>query len=152
MKKSILIIALFLINLTSFAQNANDYMELTRDVIQTEKKAAIADAMQLTDSESTLFWPLYNEYNTKMTDINTKLINIIKDYANNYGKMTDEKAKQLWEESTKIKKESFKLEKKYFKKFNKILPATKAVRYFQAENKIKTLINARLALDIPLFE
>jgi hypothetical protein len=45
-----------------------------------------------------------------------------------------------------------KLEKSYFKKFLKILPGTKAVRYLQAENKIKNLVDAQLSLQIPLFE
>jgi hypothetical protein len=152
MKKSILFIALFLTTAITFAQSANDYMELARDVIKTEKKAAIAEAMQLTDTESVPFWKLYNEYNNELADVNTKMINVIKDYANNYGKMTDDKAKQIWAENMKIKVEAAKLEKKYFKKFLKVIPPTKTVRYFQAENKIKALINAKLALEIPLFE
>ena len=152
MKKSIVIIALLFTGYISFAQSANDYLELSRDVIKTEKKAAIADVMQLSDAESAPFWALYNEYDAKMRDVNTQLINLIKDYANNYTSMTDDKANELFLKSLKIKDASNKLEKKYYKKFLKILPATKVVRYFQAENKIKTLINAKLALEIPLFE
>ena len=152
MKKLIIGIAFVFISTGLFAQNAHDYMEVTRDVIKTEKKAAIADAMQLTDQESTVFWPLYNEYNNKIYDVNTKLFNVIKDYSNNYEKMTDDKAISIWNEAMKIDTELLKLQKSYFKKFTKILPGTKAVRYFQAENKIKSLVDARLALEIPLFE
>lgn len=152
MKKSILFITLFIITATTYAQSANDYLELSRDVIKTEKKAAIAEVMQLTDAESVPFWELYNEYDSQMRQINTEFINLIKDYANNYTSMTNDKANDLFLKSLKIKQASIKLEKKYYKKFLKILPATKAVRYFQAENKIKTLINAKLALEIPLFE
>jgi vacuolar-type H+-ATPase catalytic subunit A/Vma1 len=152
MKKLIIGITLVFVTTGIFAQNANDYKEVTRDVIKTEKKAAIAEAMQLTDQESTVFWPLYNEYNEKMYVENSKLINTIKDYANNYDKMTDEKAEELWTEAMKIDSDLLKLKKSYFKKFVKIMPATKAVRYFQAENKIKSLVDAKLALEIPLFE
>ncbi len=152
MKKLIIGITLVFVTTGIFAQNANDYKEVTRDVIKTEKKAAIAEAMQLTDQESTVFWPLYNEYNEKMYVENSKLINTIKDYANNYDKMTDEKAEELWTEAMKIDSDLLKLKKSYFKKFVKIMSATKAVRYFQAENKIKSLVDAKLALEIPLFE
>jgi len=152
MKKLIIGIVFVLITTGLFAQNTNDYMEVTRDVIKTEKKAAIAEAMQLTDQESSVFWPLYNEYNNKMYTVNTKLYNTIKDYADNFDKMTDEKATSLWTEVMKIDTELLKLKKSYFKKFVKIMPSTKAVRYFQAENKIKSLVDARLALEIPLFE
>jgi len=48
--------------------------------------------------------------------------------------------------------EVLKLKKTYYTKFKKILTAGKAARFFQAENKIETLINAELAFDIPLIE
>jgi len=152
MKK--LFIGLFLVffGTNLFAQGANDYLEVSRDVIKTEKKAAIAGAMQLTDTESQVFWPLYNEYNEKMYVINTELFNAIKDFAKHYETMTDEKALELWANAEKVESELFKLKKTYFKKFLKIMPPTKTVRYFQAENKIKTLIDAELAQEIPLFE
>ncbi len=152
MKKLIIGIAFVFIATGLFAQNTSDYTEVTRDVMKTEKKAAMAEAMQLTEQESTVFWPLYNEYNSEMYTVNTRLINTIKDYANNYDKMTDEKAESIWKEVMKIDTDLLKLKKSYFKKFVKILPATKAVRYFQAENKIKSLVDVKLAMEIPLFE
>lgn len=152
MKKIIFGILFVFVSTGLFAQTQSDYIEITREVMKTEKKAAIAEAMQLSDTESTVFWPLYNEYNEKMYAINTKLVNVINDYAKNYQSMSDEKAKDLWTNAMKIETELLKLEKTYFKKFLKILPATKAVRYLQAENKIKSLVDAELALEIPLFE
>jgi hypothetical protein len=38
-----------------FAQTIDDYIEITRDVLNTEKKAAVAEAMQLSDLESAPF-------------------------------------------------------------------------------------------------
>jgi hypothetical protein len=127
-------------------------MEVQRGVLKTEKKAVVADAMSFTEEESTVFWPLYNEYNDKMYTLNTKGYNLIKDYAKNFESMTDEKAVELWNENMKVKAELAKLEKTYFKKFQKIIPAKKAARYFQLESKIRTLVNAELALEIPLLE
>ncbi len=152
MKKLIIGIVFVFAGAGLFAQNANDYLEVTRGVLKKEKKAAIAEVMQLTEEESTTFWPLYNEYNDKMYSINTRLYNVIKDYSDNYVSMTDEKAKELWTEVIKIDQDLLKLHKSYFKKFDKILSTIKAVRYFQAENKIKTMVDAELAMQIPLFE
>lgn len=152
MKKLILGIVFVFAGTALFAQSANDYLEVTRGVLKTEKKAAIAEVMQLTEEESTTFWPLYNEYNDKMYIINTRLFNAIKEYSENYLKMTDEKAKELWTEAIKVEMDLLKLEKTYFKKFIKILPGTKAVRYLQAENKIKVMVDAELAHNVPFFE
>jgi hypothetical protein len=151
--KKVLIIIVFLLTVTgTFAQNDRDYLEVTREVLKTEKKAAIAEAMALTEAESPAFWSLYNEYNEKMYIINTKLFDIIKDYSDNYESMTNEKSVELWTNAVNVEMDLLKLEKTYFKKFLKILPGTKAVRYLQAENKIKTLVDAQLSLQIPLFE
>ena len=127
MKKLIIGIVFVFAGAGLFAQNANDYLEVTRGVLKKEKKAAIAEVMQLTEEESTTFWPLYNEYNDKMYSINTRLFNAIMDYSDNYVNMTDEKAKELWTE-------------------------VRTVRYFQAENKLKAMVDAELAIEIPLFE
>jgi len=152
MKKLLFGIALFFSSLVTFAQNSNDYLEVQRDVLKTEKKALIAEAMELTEAESPAFWSLYNEYNEKMFIINTKLFNVIKDYSEHYEKMSNEKAVELWTNAMSIETELLKLEKTYFKKFLKILPGTKAVRYLQAENKVKNLIDAQLSLQVPLFQ
>ena len=152
MKKVIIGIVFLFAGTALFAQTANDYLEVTRGVLKTEKKAAIAEVMQLTEEESTTFWPLYNEYNDKMYTINTRLFNVIKDYSEHYLDMTDEKAKELWTEAMKIEMDLLKLEKTYFNKFLKILPAIKVVRYLQAENKIKVMVDAELAAEVPFFE
>jgi hypothetical protein len=40
----------------------------------------------------------------------------------------------------------------YLPKFQKAVPAIKAVRYFQIENKIQAIVNYQLADSIPLVE
>ena len=152
MKKTLTIIIFLLTVTVTFAQNDRDYLEVTREVLKTEKKAVIAEAMTLTEAESPAFWSLYNEYNAKMYVINTRLFDLIKDYSDNYENMTDEKSTELWTNALNVEMDLLKLEKTYFKKFLKILPGTKAVRYLQAENKIKTLVDAQLSSQIPLFE
>lgn len=152
MKKLLSILSIVLASAAIYAQAENDYLELARDVLKTEKKAAIAELMQLTEAESTPFWELYNEYQGKLYVVANKRIAIIRDYAEHFETMTDEKADELWLKSLAYAQEVLKLEKQYYNKFKKILPAGKAARFFQAENKIETMIDAQLALEIPLIE
>ncbi len=153
MNKLLIAIAVLFLGTTLSAQTLDDYMEVQRGVLKTEKKAVVANAMQFTDAESTVFWPLYNEYNDKMYISNTKLYNLIKEYAEYFdSKMTDEKAIEIWTNVMKVEAELAKLERTYFKKFQGILGGKKAARYMQLESKIKTLIDAELALEIPLME
>ena len=150
--KKFLVLGVFICTMSLFAQTENDYTELVREVINTEKKAAITENMNFTDAESQVFWPLYNEYQGQMYKIQNTRIEIIKDFAENYENLTAEKADQLWLAAQKFDEESLKLKKAYYKKFKKILPNGKAARLMQLENKIETMIDAKLALEIPLLE
>ncbi len=152
MKKIVLGISVLFFAATMMAQNTKDYMEVERAALKTEKKAIVTAAMDFTEEESNAFWPLYNEYSEKKYIVNTKIYDNVIDFADNYETMTDEKAITIWTNSMKYNDELAKLQKTYFKHFLKILPGKKAARYFQVESKIKMLINAELALEIPLIE
>lgn len=152
MKKILLVLSVCVFSLALYAQTENDYLEMTREVLKVEKKAAIAEVMQLNEAESKPFWSLYNEYQLKQYEIQNKRVDIVQDFAKNYESLTDEKADELWVASLAYETELLKLQKAYYKKFKKILPIGKAARFFQAENKIETMINAQLAMDIPLIE
>ncbi len=152
MKQILLFASTLFFALAINAQTENDYLEITRDVLKTEKKAAIADVMQLTEAESQPFWNLYNEYQGELYTIHNKRISIIKDFAKNYESLSNEKADELWINYMNYQTELLKLKKEYYKKFKKVLPVGKAARFFQAENKIETLVNAQLALEIPMIE
>ncbi len=151
--KQILLLAITFVFASSInAQTQNDYLEITRDVLKTEKKAAIAEVMQLTETESQPFWNLYNEYQGELYTVQNKRIAGIKDFAAHYENLSNEKADELWNNYMGYQTQLLKLKKGYYKKFKKILPAGKAARFFQAENKIESMVNADLALGIPLIE
>lgn len=152
MKKLILSTLVLFLASMAISQTTDDYIEIMRSVLKTEKKAVIAEAMTLTETEAELFWPLYNEFNEKMYTVQTKRVQIIKDYADNYESMSNEKADELWNSYMGFKMEVLKLNKVYYKKFKKIIPAGKAAKYFQAENKIATLVDFQLAAELPFIE
>jgi hypothetical protein len=153
MKKSVLVLLVVIFSSVQlFAQSNDDYIELVRDVLKTEKKVAIAEVMALSDTESGPFWELYNEYNFEMSKVQNQRVSLIKDFAANYENMTDEKADELWKGTISFQQQALKLKKKYYGKFKKIMPAGRAAMYFQAENKIEALINASLALEVPFIE
>jgi hypothetical protein len=152
MKKILFVATALILSLSVNAQTVNDYLELTRDILKVEKKAAVAEAMKLSEAESQPFWDLYNEYQSALYLVQNKRIAIIKDYSDNFESLSDEKADELWIGSLNQKKELLKLKKSYYAKFKKVVTPGKAVRFMQLEGKIETLIDASLALEIPLIE
>ena len=94
-------------------------IELSRAQIQAERQAIVNRAMELTDSESTKFWPLYREYRTKMAEVTDRQIAVIKEYAATYDSMTDDQADKLMSNYLDFQKDKLNLEKDYTKKFKK---------------------------------
>jgi hypothetical protein len=152
MKKLNLLLIALVLGISVNAQDFNDYLEVSREVLKTEKKALIADLMQFSSEESQAFWPLYNEYEDAKYKVNTRYFNLVQKFADNFENMTDEVATEVINESISVKQELVKLEKSYAKKFMKILTPKRTIKYLQAENKIKALIDAEMALEIPFLD
>jgi hypothetical protein len=132
------------------ADTAN--MEILRQKLRADKKALVAANMQLTDVEARKFWPIYDAYQGDLQKINQRLGKLISDYAAAYnaGTVSNATAKKLLSESQAIEASELKLKQSYVPKLEQALPATKAARYLQIENKIRAVIRYELAAKIPL--
>ena len=125
-------------------------MEILREKILADKKLVVAANMDLTEAEAKAFWPIYQEYQTKLTKINERMLKLIVNYAENYKSMTNDIAQKLQKESMALEKERLSLKEQYLPKFQKAVTAMKAARYFQIENKIQAVVQYELASSIPL--
>jgi hypothetical protein len=127
-----------------------DNMEIVRDKVKADKKLFVAEAMGLTESEAKVFWPVYDNYQKELTNLNQRAVRMIRDYAHNYQTMTNQLAKALTSEFVTIKAEQQKLMASYLPQFRKVLPDIKVARYYQLENKMSAVVNYDLAMEIPL--
>ena len=134
----------------SFAQT--DVIELLRSDIQTQKKAIMTQAMALTEAESQVFWPIYNDYQNELRKVGDQRVALIKDYAANYDTMTDEMAKDITKRAIKQQEDRLALYKKYNGKMAKELGPKVAARWLQTEHAINTLIDVQVAAELPLMK
>lgn len=134
------------------ADKPADNMKFVLEKLHADKRLLIASNMQLTESESKKFWPLYDKYQDELFLLRSRSLKLISDYANAYKKMTDKTAKKLLDEFMTIEKLKLKLREAYVPKFRKILSDIKTVRYFQLENKINAALMFEMAAKIPLIK
>jgi hypothetical protein len=127
-------------------------MDILLQKVKADKKLLVANNMGLTDEEGKKFWPLYDEYQKGLERINHHLGGTIKQYADAYNKgpLSDAEAKKLMDQALSVEEEEAKLKRTYAEKIGKVLPAAKTARYIQIENKIRSLLKAELAQEIPL--
>jgi hypothetical protein len=151
-----LICALALLAAPAYAQDksADVNMQTLREEISADKRAVVATNMQLSDTEATAFWPVYDQYQHELKVINERLAKAIVAYADAYsaGPVTSAMAKNLIEESIAIDEAEVKLRRDYAVKLTRVIPPAKAARYLQIESKIRAAIRYELAANIPLVE
>lgn len=131
---------------------ADTNMEILYQKIKADKKLLVAGNMGLTDEEGKKFWPLYDEYQKELDQLNQNLGKTIHEYAEafNKGPLPNEQAKKLMDQVLTIDEAEAKLKRTYADKIGKVLPAAKTARYIQIENKIRAVLKAELAKEIPL--
>jgi hypothetical protein len=137
----------------SFAQDKRaDNMQILRDKIRADKKLVVATNMELTESEAKNFWPIYNEYQKDLQNINGRIVAVLESYAADLKSksLTDDKAKQLIDEALAIDQAEANLKSTYAPKLSKALPVRKVARYLQIENKIRAVVKYDLAQGVPL--
>ena len=144
------VIAMFIA--TPLLAEVSTEIELVRKLIHTEKKVAIAEAMELEEEMAQKFWPIYNDYQNELRKVKDRRVKLIRDLAENFETLDDAKAIELLDEALKFETEQLKLKKTYVKKFRKALPGKTVAKYFQAENKVETIINFGLSMEIPLID
>lgn len=152
MKKLVLLL-FALVTTAAYAQDDVDsFVELLRSDVKTNKKAIITAAMDFTDAQASVFWPIYRNYEFDLDKLGDARVAMIKDYAENYQNMTDAKAKELMERAFKFQEDRLKLRKKYFNEISKALSPSLAAKFMQVENQIHLVIDMQIASELPLVE
>jgi hypothetical protein len=129
-------------------------MEILRQKIKADKKLVVAENLNLTDAEAKGFWPVYDAYQADLQQVNQRMAAAIVAYAGAYNKgpIADDVAKKLLDEVLAIDEAEATLKRATVPKVLAALPATKAARYIQIENKIRAVVRYELASGIPLIE
>jgi len=132
------------------AENVTDAIAVVRGTYTSDRQAVVSEAMQLTESESTAFWPLYREYRAEMEKIGDSLVKLVLEYADVYPNVPDDRARQMLKDYTALEKKFVSERGAYLKKFAKILPPVKTLRFAQVESRLDLVLRLQLASSIPL--
>ena len=85
-----------------------------------------------------------------MAKVGDRVSKLLVQYSDQYDTLTDAQADQIMKEWLSIENAKNDIKKKYVSRFKKILPSRKVMRFFQADNKLDAMLNAKLASVVPL--
>ena len=124
-------------------------MAVMRADIQANKTTIIGQAMGLNDRDSTLFWPIYRQYQFERSKLDDGRVEVIKEYTEKYPNLTDAEAAAMANRMFEYDSGIALLNRRYFKKFNRVLPALSVTKFFQLERRIDLMIDMKLEATLP---
>ena len=134
------------------AQQADDWTEAQQLLadLKADRQAMVAANLPLSEGEARAFWPVYKAYRADVETLGDRMAKLVFAYAANFDTMTDAKADAFFGESLAIDREKVAIREKFVPRVRSVLPAQKAARFFQIENKLDALVNMSLTSEIPL--
>ena len=123
-----------LILLTSFSIFSQ---ESKADKVEAMKVGFITNKLELTAKEAQTFWPLYNEYNSKLEKLRKTKRSDFEELKNKSENLTDKELEAFINEVFSSKQKELDLQKEYYEKYAKVLPVKKVAMLYQAENQFK---------------
>jgi Spy/CpxP family protein refolding chaperone len=123
------------------AQAKIDYNDLTalRNAAKADKKALVASTLQLTDAEAKKFWPIYDDYQRSRDASDRQRVRAIEGVIATDKPVSDAYASSLAKDLLAADEAELRARRAMQNKLMKAIPAKKAVRYLQLENKLRAV-------------
>lgn len=102
--------------------------------IEQAKIGYITNKLNLSSTEAEKFWPLYNEYKSKIKAIRKEMRMDMKEIQN-LDAISDKEAETTLNDIISSEQRTLDLKKEYFVKFKQILPIKKVILLVRAERE-----------------
>ena len=128
-------------------------IQLFRKDVRSLKKQIIAANLDLTDTETQRFWPVYDRYASELKAITDKKYQLLLDYARDYVGMSSEQAEKSHREGRAAVEQSvMQLRLKYFPILSRAVSGKTTALFFQIDWRLGLIIDLQLASQTPLIE
>ncbi len=133
---------------------ASNEMDAARALLISGREDIVREEMRFSEDEAAAFWPLYNSYQADIRVINDRYASLLTSYLGAYraGTVSEVMANQIVDDYLEIQEDILKIKQNYLDDFRKALPARKAARFYQLENKMQAELESQLALIVPLID
>jgi hypothetical protein len=114
-------------------------LDKLRQEIRANRRGVVERHMELTQAESTAFWPLYDEYLKELAAITKRQDRAMLDYVNVQSRVSNANAARIVHEVISTDVDESRLRERFFRRVATATNPKKAMRFLQIENKIRTL-------------
>jgi hypothetical protein len=126
-------------------------IDLTREALRTQRRDIVDLAVDLTDKEKVVFWPLYQQMQSEVQVLGDRRVALIRKIEDSYA-ASDADVKAGIAEWQRLEQDSVNLRKRYVKRFSKIVPPKTVAKLFQLEAKLDAVTNFDLSGRVQFIE
>ncbi|GAB3090487.1 hypothetical protein [Lysobacter terrae] len=119
-----------------------------------QKRAFIDQQLALSPQDAAKFWPIYEQHQAALNDLNRRSVENILTYARawNAGSVDDETANRVAREAIAIEEDEAALLKRTYVHASKAVSPAQAARYVQIEAKARSVLRAQAMMSVPLIK
>ncbi len=136
MKKGVLAI----VSLVIFSAPALLAQNQNREKLESYKIAFFTQRLKLTPSEAEKFWPLYNELQEEKAKVQAERVKLFRMLNQGAETLSDKELRTMGDKLVELEVFDTNLLVKFHQYIREILPPTKVLRFYQAENQYKVLL------------
>jgi hypothetical protein len=129
--------------------SSDDFVNLLRRDVRSQKKQIIAQNMELSDAEAQKFWPVYDQYAADLSKIYDVKLALLKDYADNYSTMTGDQAESYIRKRAEVEQSIMQLRLKYMPAFCNVLSGRETALFYQIDWRLGLAVDVQL-IQVPL--
>lgn len=140
--KNWLFYCLILFFLGSLTVSSQDYEKIQE--LQAQKVGFFSNKLQLTTKEAQEFWPVYNDYQARKNKIIYDRRSTTRYYIQNLNNLSEKEIEEITGKYIRLMKEESDLLQTYHEKFKGVLPISKVMRIYVAEEQYKAFLLRQL--------
>ncbi len=126
-----------------------DDLDIIQSIFGKEKKAIVAEFLNLSDQQAASFWPVYDKYESERRELVRTRLNTLFVYVESYPILNNDIANDLAKQVFKNQKNMNCLHQKYFKKMKKSIGAINAFKFIQVEMYIQKAAEMKIMESVP---
>jgi hypothetical protein len=128
---------------------AVDVARLTT-ALSGERRRAFQVGMQLTPAQDSLFWPIFEKFETDRRVVSERMARSVQNYAQNFGAFTDQQAGDLAKATTDSERELIELRGKAADELKKKMGGKVALRFYLIDDYLTIAVRLDVLDDLPV--
>ena len=150
MKNLLLTTFMIILVFAAYSQSSKEDIDLEQARFGKDKKAMVAEFIQLQGAQKDAFWAAYDEYETKRKALGRQRMDLLQKYVDNYLTLDDAGSDQIIKEMMSLQTQTDKLISTYYNKIKKGAGVKAAAQFYQLENYVLASIRSSIMENIPL--